>query len=762
MPEDSGRLPLGDGGWELWREFVLRSAGFPFAALTKAVSDETTADDDALAEFDWAGSVAESMQRALRLAGSDELRMALLWQNPQIVGLSVDWLKNSSTEAPKRTSRRRASEHTVMKYLQRYHCKNESVGFFGPVVWGAFGAHDGRIAVVPGPAVRGRQRVYFEDWAIEAVGRAFSVEPEIAEQLPPALAFGVGRLGRTLAGPDGRLVRLSAEQAQVIALIDGRRTGRDIAAELCVSADAVDGVLAPLIDAGLLTRVFEVPPELDVEQTLARALSELNGAPAVSRSLAALADLEAARAAVEDTATADALSTALAELDDRFAAITGTAATRRRDESQAGRRLLSTQSERGVRITLGSCLAGDLAAPLNLVLRSARWLTRRAGEEFQVIAAKVHQDMAPLYSDDAVPLNALISRLVLITQPGEWLDGLIADLERRWLSVLEPDFEASRIVRSAASLAEAVDREFSGPAPGYSAGRHQSPDIMIAAASTAAIEAGDFEAVLGELHVGMVTVDSRTFTDFAEDPDKVRRCSELALVDGQPRFVPLHARGTDATISGWDYPAPDGFSPRYTYLSFGERVGERSVPGTKFSADAITVRESGGQLSASFPDSTCHPLLQVLGEYVVYALVSRFRTLPPRPHTPRVTVDRLVVTRETWRIPGAQLEPLTKLAEPAAFVELRRLATAYGLPRHLYWRSERAAKPIYLDLQSPLLAAVLVREVRRAAGGVDTITFSEMYPGPEDLWLPDAEGRRYTSELRLTVADTTLPEGADR
>jgi hypothetical protein len=46
-----------------------------------------------------------------------------------------------------------------------------------------------------------------------------------------------------------------------------------------------------------------------------------------------------------------------------------------------------------------------------------------------------------------------------------------------------------------------------------------------------------------------------------------------------------------------------------------------------------------------------------------------------------------------------------------------------------------------------------VRELRRAVAEAEDITFQEMYPGPGDLWLADQEGRRYTSELRLIVAD---------
>jgi hypothetical protein len=757
MP-DAERIPLPGPahGWVLWREFVLRSSGFPFAALTDAVSEETS---DEEAGFDWAGSVAAGMRRALALAATDGVRSALLWQNPQILGQTADWLTSPAGAATGRNSRRRASEHAVMKYLQRYHTKNESVGFFGPVVWGAFDGRDERVAVKPGVAVRGRQCVYFEDWAIEALGRAFAADPEIAPQLPPAPVFGVTRLGRALVRPDGSLLRLTAQQQAVLALVDGRRRADEIADALGTGVDEVDGVLLPFADEGLITRRFEVPPDLDSEKTLARALRELAPGPAVAEALAALDRLDAARRATAEASDAAALAHALEKLDGTFAEVSGAAGTRSRDEAKAGRRLVAMQAERDVSIAFGARLVEELGPPLGLVLAAARWFARRAGEELELIAEQVHAQLAPMYANAAVPLNALISRLVSITQPGRWLDELVADLERRWVSVLEPDFAASRIERDAAGLAEAVRREFGGPAPGYAAGRHQSPDVMLAASGPEAIEAGEYTAVLGELHVGMVTADCG-FPEFASDPECVRGWSDAALVDGQPRFVPLHVRGVEASISGWDHPAPNTYCPATTYLSFGERLGERAVPHGKVPAGAVTVARHGDRLAADLPDGSRHPLLHVLGDYAVYALVSRFRLLPARPHTPRVTVDRLVVARETWRLPFDLLRPLTRLSESEAYTELLRLAREQGIARHTYWRPVRAVKPVYLDLHSPLLAAMLVRELRRAANvDSETITFSEMHPGPGELWLPDAEGRRYTSELRLTLADTTAPEG---
>ncbi|MFT9821148.1 lantibiotic dehydratase, partial [Lysinibacillus sp. NPDC056185] len=646
---------------------------------------------------------------------------------------------------------------TLLKYLQRYHARNESVGFFGPVAWGRIGDGPGRITVRTAARTVGRKRVYVEDWAVEVLARAFAADSQLADRLPPARAFGVVRLGRALVHPGGGLTRLSVEQAEAVALVDGRRTFAGLATALGTTADDVHRRLAPLLTAGLLTRGFEVPPELDAERALARQLRTLPPTAATARCLAVLDDLDKARAAAERASSAAELAAALDSWDARFVQATGAPAGRSRDESPTGRRSLVMQAERNVAVELGSRLVADLAPPLELLLTSARWLARRAGDELETVAGKLHQELAPIYPDGEVPFHALVSRLAPVTQSGEWLDPLVAELTDRWTGILAPDFAAGRVARSSAELAPAVQAAFGGPAPGYAAGRHHSPDVMIAAAGPEAIEAGDFTFVLGELHVAMVTMDSRSFTDCAPDPGRPTRLATAGLTAGQPRFVPLHVRGVDASISGWDHPAPDAYVPAYTYLSFGERIGERDVP-KKVRAAEVTVGEHGGALLARLPDGTRHPALHLLGEYAAWALVSRFRLLPPRPHTPRVTVDRLVVARETWRIPSAELAPLTRLPEADGYAELRRLAARHGLARHTFWRPARDAKPIYLDLDSPLLGMVALREARRSTESVEAIAFTEMYPGPGELWLPDADGRRYPSELRLTFADTTTPE----
>jgi hypothetical protein len=280
---------------------------------------------------------------------------------------------------------------------------------------------------------------------------------------------------------------------------------------------------------------------------------------------------------------------------------------------------------------------------------------------------------------------------------------------------------------------------------------------MIAAAGIDAIERGDYQFVLGELHAGMVSCDSSSMNCFAPAPEAILGPAEAALIDGPRRYVPLYRRGM-AGLTARFYPTPETFSPRYTYLSFGPGPGERRAPaGRRVELASITVVDGPAGLEAELPDGTREPILALFGEFLALLTTQAFTLMPPWPHTPRVTIDRLVIARETWRIPASEFALPSSRPDPDPVGRVRAIAQRYGLPRHCFWRAERRRKPIYLDQHSPTLVRLLAGTLRNA-DRASSVCFTEMLPGPDQLWLPDGQGRRYTSELRLTVAESTDQE----
>ncbi len=68
------------------------------------------------------------------------------------------------------------------------------------------------------------------------------------------------------------------------------------------------------------------------------------------------------------------------------------------------------------------------------------------------------------------------------------------------------------------------------------------------------------------------------------------------------------------------------------------------------------------------------------------------------------------------------------------------------LPRTVYLHVASEPKPYYVDLQAPLALRLLQHLVRANT----SVTFTEMLPGPDELWLNE-DGERFCSEFRMTL-----------
>jgi hypothetical protein len=130
--------------------------------------------------------------------------------------------------------------------------------------------------------------------------------------------------------------------------------------------------------------------------------------------------------------------------------------------------------------------------------------------------------------------------------------------------------------------------------------------------------------------------------------------------------------------------------------------------------------------------------------------------MPSGAHVPRITIDDLVVGREAWRLAATEPTFAGTTDESARYLQARAWAASHGLPRHVFCRYTGERKPIYADLTSLASIDLMSRSLRRArrnAGDAAMVTVAEMLPTPDQVWLTDARGVRYTSELRMVAVD---------
>ncbi|MCP2321509.1 hypothetical protein HDA40_000016 [Hamadaea flava] len=756
------RLPLGDTGWQVWADGVLRSTGFPADGLDRlsAPSCAAVADDllDAIADKRWRGGSADAVAKAeaayaesyaaadltgsaelARVAADSLLREAITWQNRDFIG----WLDTVRDGDPAdRGRRRRHRERILIRYWQRYCGKNETVGFFGPVCWVRFDSDQSeRVHVIPGPELVRHREVWLERWCVDAYARRLAGDPAIRRRLSPTIAPHVHLDGRQALLPARTAVALTAAEAAALGLADGTRTATKIAEELASLGLVRTGedaylLLDRLTERDLLDDGGRAPVEMGVEELIRPRFA------GIPEALAGLDRLRSARDRVAEAAgDPDELDVALSALDEVVAAEIGGPARQHGGDTYAGRTPCHEETIRDVDVVFGPQMLADLAPALGIVLQAARWVTGALADAYRAALTEIADDPGMRLGD-----LMYLAQGLFWTGDDRPVDAVATEFARRWAALFEYADGDRRVDRDAAELASRAAELFAAERPGWSAGRTHSPDLQICAESPEAINRGEYLAVLGELHAARSTLES--FVPWHAEPSRV--WNQIAADGGADRLRPLYPTGWPrhtgrVSMSPGPYGRRLGFSP-----------APRPATGDVLPAMAVRLDRRDGVLEAVEPDGRRWPIVEVFSEWLAVHSVDAFKLPAGAAHQPRITVDRLVVARETWRTTAATTGLVDPVKDVDRFLAARRLRRQLDLPDRVFIKIGTEVKPCFADLTSPHSVAALASMMRSAAQqhGPDVrVTISEALPGTADAWLPDAQGRRYFTELRIQITD---------
>jgi Lantibiotic dehydratase, N terminus len=727
--------------WALWRDVCLRGTGLP--------ADLLTALGDGPPDYDLAaGRLAEGLRTVAQLPA---FREAIAWQNPPVLANAIDPLVDRDPGAARNADHRRR-ETLVATYLQRYCAKNDTIGFFGPVGWARFDDGAGiRVTRADPPALVDERVAYLEGWAVTAV-----IEP-YAKALRPWLVprrTPLPRIeGATLRRPLAAAVTLTPADAAVLSACDGIRCAAEVAAtvtadpaaELATEAQVLE-TLDGLCASDLIVWRPEVPPhdtrpELTMRATLARVSDESIRQDALAALDALVACRDALGAAAGD---APRVAAAMAGLESTFTRLTGLPATRRAGQLYAGRTPVYEECRRADTVAFGESTLDGIAGALAIVLDSARWYTAAGAALYRRHLGELYRQRVAELGTGAVPLADffLRARETLFHPSARLTAPLAAALHRRWAGVLHLPAGERRVYRTAAELAPAAAEAFPAGGPGWPAAVQHSPDLLIAVDAD-----GRLEWVLGELHPGINTMRYATWVACHPAPDDLRAAAAADLGGGI-----VYAAET----------AEEGGVPARMGNAFVQRGDLRLV----FARDSFGYHDSGvlpvGEcdlvdsgrgLRVRHPGGHDLDVIDAFGDLIGPALAQQFRLLAPGAHTPRVTIDSLVASRESWTFTAAQVAFADTADEARRFLAARAWGDACGLPRHVFVRFTGERKPVYADLASLASVDLMARSIRRMrrSGGDGTVTVTEMLPAPEQLWLTDAQSRRYSAELRMVA-----------
>ncbi|GGM73542.1 lantibiotic dehydratase [Lentzea pudingi] len=678
------------------------------------------------AELLAAAVTAESADRDRRLRpllGDERVRDALLQLAPAFHAEVLRWCATAGPKAVR--AKDRAFQRRAYLYAQRLAVKNETTSFFGPLVHGK--VSDEVTGILLGgetPAGVREVEAFVAFWAVCALAEAIAADPAMADLVPPSWLPSCRRDASTVRFADGRAVRLTDDQAALVAAIDGERTVGVLADLAGVDLVAARTLLAKLARAGAVRRAPEPP------STTSRPLEWLIGWagrhaahtswPTALTDVRQLADRYAHAA---DHATR---ASRLADLEDRFTGLAGVDARRAAGRMYADRAVVSIDA-RGDQtpVLVGTDTARRWAGQLSPVLAVASH-----HGELRTLAA--NQWCGELMRGDAeMPYDELIrrvqnapeERLAELEKPARQFAESYRELV---LSGVDPADPRQSVLTPESVLALC-------PPPSRPA--FVSPDVLL--------EHGRDEdlIVLGELHPYVFAWGSQGH--FSDDPDGLAAdfTADLSPWGGPGRLATVIRRRRHKGL------VSDTFPGRFIEVTaVATDDATRSVP---LSAVTVVLAENGPRLHDSdgelvlYAGEDDHPHLRAFA-----APSASLPTVWIAGQAPRVRVGDLIAQRARWACRAADLDIAPQHGTTEIFLAAQRLRTTRGLPRFCFAALPHEPKPIAVDLDNPLAVEVLAALLR--AGQADEFTLAEMRPAPDSLWL-EHHGRPTTSEFRIAL-----------
>ena len=462
------------------------------------------------------------------------------------------------------------------------------------------------------------------------------------------------------------------------------------------------------------------------EEDARRRVEAIADSASRTRATSGLARLIGARDRIAAASRED-LGDALDEFDRTYEEVVGEPPEPQPELAAGGRTPVYMDAMRDLEVDIGPGLIAELATSLSPLLESSRWLCGRSFEVGCGVVAEALGDggrrpLAPLFGQVMGALRELPR--MLSTEHDA--------LQRRWAELLaDPD---------SSTLPARARERFADHEPAWPISVFHSPDIQIAARDADAVEGGEFLAVVGDFHPGTSPLGQGVFALRHPDPDGFRAAWSREM--GSPIVFIAPPRGGAVRMTARLYPAVTADADIHILPTPQTRIrhGARSVMLEDLIVDGETITDREGSFRA--------PAWSPFWMFMFQATVFNFEPFPKSDHMERITLGRMVLRRESWRVPVGDCP-----AEPAAMAEWAR---DRGMPRRLFVRMADEPKPAYLDADSPVLTRIFCRQIRRRLPDAadQLVNVSEMLPGPEECWL-ELNGNRYTSELRLAAVDLT-------
>jgi len=692
------------------------------------------------------------------IASSARFREAITWQNREALHNALDSLVHKKGNG-QRSSTQRKNEELVASYVQRYSVKNDTIGFFGPVGWAEFSLEDDALVMRSGTEMLAARSVYFEAWPVQQLADVISKDRAIYPWLVPIRMPFISIENSVVLHPVFGPLPIPVKQIAVLQACDGVSTGKQISEillrskpEMFRNESEILHCLAELCLKHLLSWDLDIPLIPHPEQVLHEILDRIEDPAIRERALAPLRQLENARDTVAAAAgDPERLDAALENLELTFTSLTGLPPTRSHGRTYGGRTIVYEDCRRDIELRFGAELLRELAGPLTLLLISSRWLSWQIAEACRNKLIEMYEEISSRTGQAVINATDFWLRFMPYLMDGsetEFGTRVQQEFVNKWAGILHLESSNDPLRFSSEELRARVMTEFAAPRAGWSRARYHCPDIMIAATDAEAIRRGEYVFVLGEMHVALNTLETCVFVNQHPRPTELMNLLDEDL--GTGNLVAVPPKNIDWLSRTQPLVSPHDLRLEFSLTGFA-RDRSKAVP-----ISSLVIQRCDDEIEVRTADGQIFNALELAGWRLSEMIFDAFKIFGPSAHTPRISIDRLVVKRETWRFTIAELSFASHQDAAERFLQCRAWARTYNLPRFLFYKVPVEKKPAYLDLESPILADIFCRMVRSTIDAKlpdAMIEVTEMLPDLQQMWLSDNDGDRYSCELRIVGLD---------
>ena len=575
----------------------------------------------ALLQQTYDAAVANTSCVIRELLGEGRFREAVIWQNRNAWNKGMLALLQNLPDARSRGSKRRQQEELVASYLQRYCVKNDTIGFFGPVGWARVVSEGPAITVKPGSSLLASRRVYFEPWGIDALAKVAASNKSLKPWLAPR-PMPFNHLHETaLLLPGGGSLDLSTKQAAVLRSCDGQTTAKQIAADLLQVSylhfedqQEVYSILESLNKMGIVAWTLDVPLRKDPNQIYRKLIERIGDESLRKPALEALDELEAARDVVADAAgQPEKLNRALDQLEEKFMRLTGLPATRAAGRTYAARTLIYEDCRRDIEVTIGPELWRCLKQPLSLLLTSARWITFEIASLYRKELQKIYAELVKKSGSKTVSAVDFWMKAdpLFYKKDTRLVDRIVPAFQRRWSEVLGLPEDKHCVTYTSEELRPRIEAAFAAPRPGWSQARYHSPDIIIAASDPESIERGEYELILGEMHLGTNCLNGVLFLAQHPRPEEIYEAIEADFPDPRISPVPPKQWGDLTLRTSFEFTPPKDYRLEIAPETCGTDSGQ------PLSIGSLVVEDTDRGLMLKSRDGRIQfEIIEALGEFL--------------------------------------------------------------------------------------------------------------------------------------------------